>query len=143
MLTLPEVFLVLSLVPAALDDFVDYYVDDFMWLPTIPVVIYSLTHFPFRVVEITPFYIVIFIPVYIVLNRLGEGFGEGDMILYFLYIFYASVFGGLAAYLMLVLMTNTIGLFIPYLRRLLGLEGSAIPLISAGPAAIAVTAALM
>ncbi len=138
-----DVFLILSLIPAGLDDFQDYYIDDFMWLPTLPVVAHSIAVYGAEVYTILLFYLVVFIPVYIMLQAVENGIGEGDMILYLIYVFYAPYFGGLAAYLLLILLTNMIGLGIPYIRRGLGLEGDAIPLVSAGAPALAVTAILL
>jgi len=143
MVILQEVLLIVSLIPAAIDDFHDYYIDDYMWLPTLPFIAISIGEFGGMIYEILVFYLAIFLPVYIILKVIGEGIGEGDMILYFVYVFYAPYFGELAAYLMMILLTNLIGLVIPILRRGLGLDSDAIPLVSASPLAILATSIIL
>ncbi len=133
-------FLPLSLIPPAIDDLIDYYVDDFTWIPSIPIIIYAIFYNPWTIFLSLIVFSTIALPLYIYSNRVGEVFGEGDLILYLIYCFYAGVMGNLLHYIFLLIFTNMYGLIFYVLRfSILGVKENVIPLIFMSPFAVFTT----
>lgn len=132
-------FLPLSLIPPAIDDLLDYYVDDFTWVPTIPIIIYVLIVSPEALLGPLLIFSSIIIPLYLISRREGEMFGEGDLLLYFIYMFYAVLMGGTLHYIILILLTNIYGFIFYLVRMLWGNREKVIPLIFLSPFSVFTT----
>lgn len=132
-------FLPLSLLPPAIDDLLDYYVDDVTWIPSIPLIIYALSMGLDKLVGPLLIYLTVIIPLYLILRRKGETFGEGDLILYFIYMFYSVLMGGILHYILLILFTNVYGFIFYLIRMSWGIREDVIPLIFLSPFSVFTT----
>lgn len=132
-------FLPLSLIPPAIDDLLDYYVDDFTWIPTIPIIIYTLITSPSALLGPLFIFLTIITPLYLISRKEGEMFGEGDLLLYFIYMFYAVLMGGILHYILLILLTNIYGFMFYLLRMIWGNREKVIPLIFLSPFSVFTT----
>ncbi len=136
-------FLPLSLLPPAIDDLLDYYVDDVTWIPTIPFIVYALMVDPEKLVGPLFIFLTLVVPLYLISRKEGEMFGEGDLILYFIYMFYAVLMGGVLHYIFLILFTNIYGFLFYVLRMAWGVKENVIPLIFLSPFSVFTTMFIM
>ena len=132
-------FLPLSLLPPAIDDLLDYYVDDVTWIPSIPFIVYALLVGLDKLVGPLFIFLTLVVPLYLISRREGEMFGEGDLILYFIYVFYSVLMGGVLHYIFLILFTNIYGFIFYVIRVLWGIKENVIPLIFLSPFSVFTT----
>jgi len=117
---------ILALIPAAYDDYKDFLVDDYSWLPFIPAIPFMLYYsrgFKLNILLIDiVIYTIVFIPTYFILKKFGKEFGEADLILYFILIFYEPLINlGLLIpdYLFIILSVNIIGVVYGSVKKIL------------------------
>jgi len=132
-------FLPLSLLPPAIDDLLDYYVDDITWVPCIPFIIYALITGLDKIFGPLFLFLTLVVPLYLISRREGEMFGEGDLILYFIYVFYSVLMGGVIHYIFLILFTNIYGFIFYVIRMAWGIRENVIPLIFLSPFSVFTT----
>ncbi len=132
-------FLPLSLLPPAIDDLLDYYVDDVTWVPSIPFIVYALLVGLDKLVGPLFIFLTLVVPLYLISRREGEMFGEGDLILYFIYVFYSVLMGGVLHYIFLILFTNIYGFIFYVIRMFWGIKENVIPLIFLSPFSVFTT----
>jgi len=117
---------ILALIPVAYDDYKDFLVDDYSWLPFIPAIPFILYYskelnLNLLFIDII-IYIIVFIPTYFILKKFGKEFGEADLILYFILIFYEPLINlgfPIPDYLFIILAVNIIGVIYGSVKKFL------------------------
>jgi len=132
----------LATIPSAYDDYIDYYVDDYNWIPYIPFILYNIFKYKDVFISATMFidyfiYIVLLIS-YIIMRYKNILLGEADMILYFVLIFYEPIINLnliIPDYIIIILTLNIIGLFYGLYKKI-RYNDDKIPLVFMTPFAI-------
>jgi len=131
-------------IPPAYDDYKDYLVSDLSWILYIPFIIYIVLKYWrefLSVYMVTDYilFIIISISFYSIDKILGKEFGEADIILFLLLIFYEPIINlgfGIPDYFIIIIVQNIYGALYGLYRKMRGLEDR-IPLVAATPFTIA------
>lgn len=128
----------LVLIPPAIDDYKDYLVSDWSWVPTLILLGYLIYRRDLVMLDqlyiIMDFimYLIVFIPLYLILKHKNMEFGEADLILYLVLIMYEPIINLrllMPDYLVLILIINVLGLIYGSYQRIRGKEDK-VPLVA-------------
>jgi len=131
-------------IPPAYDDYKDYLVNDLSWL-LYPLFIayifftYNTENFYLDVLVDFMLFVAISISFYLINRILGEEFGEADVILFFILIFYEPIINiglGIPDYFIIIIVQNVIGILYVLYKYFLTKKIIKIPLVAMTPFSI-------